>query len=62
MVKVSVNRYVYRRIAKAKISLQTGTAKIRKELMQNLEEAFQTAEKIVKARAIATTFKSNTSR
>ncbi len=48
MVKVSVNRYVSNRIDKAETSLRKGAAEIRKGLMRNLEEAFQTAEKIVK--------------
>jgi len=48
MVKVSVNRYIQTRIRKMKQKTQTELDKLRKMLMKNLEEIFQTAAKIVK--------------
>ena len=48
MVKVSVNRYIQTRIRKMKQKTQTELDKLRKMLMKNLEEVFQTAGKIVK--------------
>lgn len=48
MVKVSINRYVQTRIQKIKQETETELNKLRKKLLKNLEEIFETAGKIVK--------------
>ena len=48
MVKVSVNRYVLNRTAKTRNHIKTTFQKLRIKTIENLEEIFQTAGKIVK--------------
>jgi len=48
LVKVSVNRYAQTRVQKMQQKSEAELNKLRKTLMKNLEEIFQTAAKIVK--------------
>jgi len=48
LVKVSVNRYAQTRVQKMQQKSEAELNKLRKMLMKNLEEVFQTAGKIVK--------------
>lgn len=48
MVKISVNRYAQTRVQKMQQKSEAELNKLRKTLMKNLEEVFQTAGKIVK--------------
>ena len=50
MVKVSVNRYAQTRIQKMQQNSEAELNKLRKALMKNLEEVFQTAGKIAKGK------------
>jgi truncated hemoglobin YjbI len=47
LVKVSVNRYVLNRTAKTRNIIKTTIQKLRIKTIENLEEIFQTASKIV---------------
>ncbi len=48
MVKVSVNRYIQKRIEAMQKETETSFKKLRKKLLKNLEEIFEASGKIVK--------------
>lgn len=48
MVKISVNRYVKKRIAKTQKEMETVLKKLRRKMLKNLEEIFEMAGKIAK--------------
>ena len=48
MVKVSVNRFVLRRIEKTRKEIDTVTQRLRNKTLKNLEEIFNSASRIAK--------------
>jgi len=48
MVKVSVNRYILRRVEKIRKEVETNTQKLRCKTIENLEEIFNAAAKIAR--------------
>ena len=48
MVKISVNRYVEKRIAETRREMETALNKLRRRMLKNLEEIFEMAGKIAK--------------
>ena len=46
MVKVSINRYVSRRLQKAKEEVKEGTQRLRKKTIKHLEEIFRMAARV----------------
>ena len=48
MVKISVNRYVEKRIAEIRREMETALNKLRRRMLKNLEEIFEMAGKIAK--------------
>ncbi|MEM1551206.1 MAG: hypothetical protein QXH03_00860 [Candidatus Bathyarchaeia archaeon] len=46
MVKVSINRYVYKRINNVRCELEVCATRLRKRALKNLEDIFKTAEKM----------------
>jgi hypothetical protein len=48
MVKVSVNRFVSRRVETTRNQVKNGAQKLRKRTLQNLEQIFRTAARIAK--------------
>ena len=48
MVKVSVNRFVSRRIETTRKEVEANTQKLRKRALKNLEEIFRAAERIAR--------------
>jgi len=48
LVKISVNRYVEKRIAETRREMETALNKLRRRMLKNLEEIFEMAGKIAK--------------
>ena len=48
MVKISINRYVQRRIEKTRREMEIVLEKLRRKMLKNLEEIFEMADRIVR--------------
>jgi hypothetical protein len=48
LVKISVNRYIQRRIAETRQEMETVLKKLRRKMLKNFEEIFEMAGKIAK--------------
>ena len=50
MVKISVNRYVEKRIAETRLEMETALNELKRRMLKNLEEIFEMASKIARAK------------